>query len=325
MSLDLKAQDTLWLPYGNYMTGEIKSMTEGVLKIETAYSDKDFEVEWINIDSISTTTRFLVTLSGNQRHTGKIRSTGPGGRAEIRKLIGSNIPTNLLRIVALESLESDFWGRVEASIDLGLNITKANNLMQFNSNTILGYKADRWSLRGTFTALSSQQSNTADIERTDYGITFTYYPQRKWYTYSNLTWFSNTEQALKLRFSARLGIGRALIQNNKAKWGLVAGAAPLRETFTNNTPERNSTEIFLGTDWNLFDTGDLKFNGSVFAYPSLTERERFRTDITFNIKYDLPLDFYIKTSATLNYDNKAVEGAQTDYVWTFGIGWELDR
>lgn len=307
------------------MTGEIKSMSEGVLKIETAYSDKDFEVEWINIDSISTTTRFLVTLTGNQRHTGKIRTTGTGGRAEIRKLIGANIPTNLLRIVALENLKNDFWGRVEASIDLGLNITKANNLRQFNANTILGYKADRWSLRGTFNALSSQQSNTDDIERSDYGITFTYYPQRKWYTYSNLTWFSNTEQALKLRFSARLGIGRALIQNNKVKWGLVAGVAPLRETFTNNTPERNSTEAFLGSDWNLFDTGDLKFNGSVFAYPSLTERERFRTDVTFNIKYDLPLDFYIKTSATLNYDNKAAEGSQTDYVWTFGIGWELDR
>ncbi len=324
-----QAQDTLWLPFQNYVTGEIKEMKEGVLKIETEYSENDLEIEWLKIDSVSTTTRFLITISGNERHTGKLRSTGKSGRAEIRKLIGSNIPTNLVQIVALESLEDDFWGRVDAQVDFGLNLTKANNLQQFNANALLGYKADRWNISGTYAALSSRQDSIADIERRDYGITFTYYPKKKWYTYSNLTWFSNTEQAVDLRFSARLGIGRALIQNNKAKWGLVIGVAPLNERFSNDEPETQSTEAFIGTDWNLFDTGDLSFNGSLFAYPSLTEKNaegqrRFRTDLTFNIKYDLPLDFYIKTSLTLNYDSQpAVVGNETDYVWTLGFGWEL--
>lgn len=321
--LGLKAQDTLWLPFNNYVVGEVKSLKQGVLVIETDYSENDFEIEWLKIDSISTKTRFLITLAGNQRHTGKIRSTGAGGKAEIRKLIGANIPTNLIRIVVLESLEDDFWGRVDAQIDFGLNFTKANDLRQLNANAILGYRADRWNLRGNYTALSSSQTNTNDIDRTDYGVTFLYYPKRKWYAYSNLTWFSNTEQSIKLRFSARLGIGRELIQNNSVKWGIAAGIAPLNERFFNNPNTNQSVESFIGTDWNLFDTGDLKFNGTLFGYPSLTEGGRFRTDFTFNVKYDLPLDFYIKTSLTLNYDNRAVRGNDTDYVWTIGFGWEL--
>jgi hypothetical protein len=299
-------------------------MKEGVLKIETDYSDSDFSVEWLKIDSISTTTRFLITISGNQRHTGKLRSTGTSGRAVIKKLIGSNIQTNLVQIVALESLDDDFWGRVDASIDLGINLTKANNLQQFNANSLLGYKADRWNIQGTYAALSSSQDNADNIERRDYGITFTYYPQRKWYTYSNLSWFSNTEQAIDMRFSARLGIGRAIIQNNKAKWGVVIGVTPLNERFSNGDSDNSSIESFIGMDWNLFDTGDLTFNGSLFGYPSLTEDKRFRTDLSLNLKYDLPLDFYIKTSLTLNYDNQpAISGNETDYVWSLGFGWEL--
>jgi hypothetical protein len=318
-------QDTIWLPQKNYIVGEVKNMVNGVLNVETFYSDKDFAIEWLKIDSIKTKTRFLVTLSGNERYTGRVVSTGANGKAVIGKLLGSDIPINLINIVSLDGLDDDFWGRVIAKIDLSLQETKANNLVQFNLNSTLGYKADRWNLTGTIARLSSTQTNVSDIQRSDYGITFLYYPQKKWYTYSNITWFSNTEQDIDLRFSARLGIGRSLIQNNQTAWGVIVGIAPLRESFTNGNPETESTEAFIGSTWNLFDTGDLSFDGSAFAFPSLTQRGRFRTDITANVKYDLPLDFYIKLNATINYDNQAVDGNETDYVWGIGFGWKLDR
>ena len=46
--------------------------------------------------------------------------------------------------------------------------------------------------------------------------------------------------------------------------------------------------------------------------------------IPFDLKYDLPLDFYIRLGYTLNYDNKPVEGAtESDYVLQTSFGWEL--
>ncbi len=319
-------QDTLWLPGKNLVVGEVKEMKQGVLSIETAYSDSDFKVEWINIDSIRTFTRFLISVSGNRRYTGKIKSKGPNGRAAISKLTGADIPINLIEVVSMESLKEDFWQRVEASIDFGLQITRANNLMQFNSNSILGYRADRWQINGTYSALSSTQDNTTDINRRDYGFTLIYFPQKKWYTYGNLTWFSNTEQAIDLRFTAKIGLGRGLIENNRVAWSLLTGIAPINERFSNGTNENQSTESFVATRWNLFDTGDLSFSGESFNYFGITEQGRFRSDLTANLKYDLPLDFYIKGSLTLNYDNQpAVVGNETDYVWSIGFGWELDR
>lgn len=327
MSIAIKAQDTLYLPDNTIVYGEIKSMNSGTLTIETSYSDDDFTIEWLDMQGISTGTRFLITLIGNERVTGYLRSTS--STTIIITTEEGDVSSSFEEIVELQSLDDSFWSRVSAAVDIGFNITKANNLRQYNARTNIGYRGDRWNTSFKYDALNSSQDSVADTKRRDIGVTFQYYPERKWFIYANMTWFSNTEQAIDLRYSAKIGGGRSLVQNNKMRWGVLLGIQPLQESFTNDVEDNSSTELFLGTEWNLFDTGDLSFIGSVFAYPSLTEEDangdsRFRTDATLDIKYDLPLDFYIKTGLTVNYDNQpAVVGNTTDYVWTFGFGWEL--
>ncbi len=328
ISFSLSAQDTLYLPDNTVVAGEIKGMKSGTLTIETSYSDDDFTINWLDIVGLKTGTRFLILFDNNERVTGYLQSDGRS--ISIARQDGSITQSSFEEIVELQGLDNSFWSRVSASVDVGFNLTKANNLKQFNARTNLGYRADRWNAAFKYDALNSTQDDVDDIKRRETGVTFQYYPRRKWFIYSNLTWFSNTEQAIDQRFSAKIGAGRSIIQNNKARWGVLIGVQPLSEKFTNGVEDNTSTEAFIGTEWNLFDTGDLSFLGSVFAYPSLTEEDpvtgdgRFRTDLTFDVKYDLPLDFYLKTGLTLNYDNQpAVEGNTTDYVWTFGFGWEL--
>ena len=60
-------------------------------------------------------------------------------------------------------------------------------------------------------------------------------------------------------------------------------------------------------------------------YSSLSEKKRIRTDYDITLKYDLPLDFYIKLGFTLNYDNQpAIAGNKHDYIFTSGFGWEFN-
>lgn len=323
------SQDTLLLPDNTSLYGKVSSLSKGVLKIETSYSENDFEVEWLEIKEIHTNTRFLIGLTGNVRLTGTLRTTG-AGTIIIRSDEEGDRVTSLEEVVYLQSLDNSFWSRLSAGVDVGLNFTKANNLRQFNARSNVSYRGDRWSISGKYDGLNSSQDSTESIKRRDYGATFQYFPKKKWYIYANMNWFSNTEQAIELRYSAKIGAGRNLIQNNRATWGFLLGLQPLNEQFSDGTtPDNQSTELFLGSEWNLFDTGDLSFLGSIFAYPSLTEEDditgerRFRTDFTFDIKYNLPYDLYIKTGLTLNYDNEAVAGNDTDYVWNLGFGWEL--
>jgi hypothetical protein len=139
-----------------------------------------------------------------------------------------------------------------------------------------------------------------------------------------MTFLSNTEQKLDLRTNIKLGMGKYLIQTNKIYWGLQAGGSVNIENFSTEDGKQQSFEGFIGTELNLFDIGDLSLLTKANAYPSFTDSGRWRADFVFDVKYDLPLDFYTKMGLTFNFDNRPVEGAsETDYVFQFTFGWEL--
>ena len=107
--------------------------------------------------------------------------------------------------------------------------------------------------------------------------------------------------------------------------GFAAGAAWNFEDYSDpNVSDRNSAEAFLAAEYRIFNLGDLEVNTKVIAYPSLTEKGRFRTDFDFYIEYEFEFDLFINVGFTLNYDNKPAEGASpNDYVLATTIGWEL--
>ncbi len=315
--------DSLILSNGNVMVGEMKSMDKSVLVIETDYSKNDFNVEWSGIKKIYTLNRFLITLRDGTRINGSIRSTDTGS-VVIEGTEGEKIETALIDIVYIKALETDFWSRAYASIDLGINLTKANNLRQYSMRSTAGYLADRWALDMYYNDIRSRQDSVEDTKRTEGGATYKYYLPRDWFLISSMNLLSNTEQALQLRSIANLGAGKFLVHTNKSYWGLVGGLSYNHETFSNDTPERNSAECFFGSELNIFDVGDLDLFSTWYAYPSLTEAGRWRSDFKLDTKYDLPLDFYIQMGLTLNYDNRpAVQGNEMDYVFVISFGWKL--
>jgi small nuclear ribonucleoprotein (snRNP)-like protein len=316
--------DSLILKNGNTIVGEIKSMDKGILTIETDYSDVDFAIEWSGVKEIYSKSRFLLTLEDGRRINGSMQSADGGKKIVITDIDGKQIETTPEDLVYIKGLKSDFWSRSYALIDVGFNITKANNLKQFSARTTFGYLADKWQLDFLYDALRSSQDSVETTKRTEAGISFKYFLQNDWYLAASTNFLSNTEQALDLRFTGKLGAGKYIVHSNKAYWGVGAGLSNNNESFTNGTPSRNSLEGYVGTELNIFDIGDLNLISSLFVYPSFTESGRWRTDFKLDAKYDLPLDFYIKTGLTVNYDNKAaVAGNETDYVFGISFGWEL--
>ena len=316
--------DSLILKNGDIIVGEIKSMDKGILTIETGYSDKDFAIEWSGIKEIYSKSIFLITLTDGHRINGSFHSSPDKKKVSILTSNGQTTEALLDDIVFLKGLKSDFWSRLKANIDMGLGFTKANNLRQFTLNTSLSYLADKWQLDGYFNKLRSSQDSVETTKRTDAGISFKYFLQKDWYLATSINFLSNTEQAIDLRTTGKLGGGKFLIHTNKTYWAAGAGLSFNNESFTNGTPARNSLEGYVGTELNMFDVGDLNLLGSLYVYPSFTESGRLRTDFRTDFKYDLPFDFYVKLGLTLNYDNRpAVAGNETDYVFAFTVGWEL--
>jgi len=323
--IQISAQtDSLILSNGNVIVGEIKSMDKGIIQIETDYSDSDFKIEWDKVLEIYSPRTYLITLSDGTRVNEPI-NTNPDNPHQV--IIGKDATSrtiDLIDLVYINPLEKTFISRLSAAVSIGYNFTKNNNLSQLSTRISMGYLSDFWSLNGSLDIVQSSQDEVEDISRTDGQIAFRYFLKNDWFLIGRIDLLSNNEQKLKLRFAPSIGLGKYLVHSNKINVALSGGGVWNNETFTDDTPDRTSGEAFLGGNLEIFDIGDLDLLTSFALYPSLTESGRVRADFKFDLKYDLPLDFYINLGYTHNFDSEPIEGAaKNDYVFQTTLGWDL--
>lgn len=317
--------DTIHLNTGEVITGELKDMKQNVATFETDYSDSDFKIKWSQIKTLQTTTQYLISLSSGNRYNGSLKSASDN-RVHIISGKDTLVRTDISNIVFLRKIDRDFWGNVNASLSVGYNFTKANDLSQFSIRSNLGYRAKRWSASSGYNQIISSQSETDRTQRLDANIVYNHYFSKNWFALAEVNWLSNTAQNINLRTLGKLGIGNYIIQTNSMYWAVQTGLSLNSESFNveNLDTTNTSTEAFLGTEANLYDIGDLTLLSRIVVYPSLTESGRWRTDFNLDVKYDLPFDFFINLGVSLNYDNQPIESsAETDYVFQTTIGWSL--
>lgn len=317
--------DTIFLKNKDRIIGEIKEMRYGVLTIETDYSDSDFKVTWVDIAKVKSSRRFLISLEeGYRMHTSIDIDTVNVGKI----IIGYGalkMTTDMHDIVYIKSIDAKFITKLDATVSAGLNYTKSNNLTQLNITGTLAYTSTDWMVNGTYNQVLSQQSNTEQIQRLDATIGVRYFLQNNYFFGASSEFLSNDEQRLKLRVLAKGSASKYFIHSNRIYLSGSAGLAWNNEQFENTDVNvRNSPEAFISSELNIFDVKDFSMLTNGSFYLSLSEKDRNRLDYKLDLKYDLPLDFFIKLSFTINYDSKPVENATyNDYIIQTTFGWEL--
>jgi len=222
-------------------------------------------------------------------------------------------------------VEQGFFGRLNLELSAGYTMTKSNNLKTFSIRSGIGYITKKFSADATFNAVRNIQDEADPTRRTEANIGFRYVVVNDWFALISSNLLQNDEQKIKLRATTSAGIGNYIVNTNRLYFGAAAGLAWNNERYTETKDaDRNSLEVAAGLELNLFNMGDLDLMTNLVLYPSITEKGRVRTDYSIDLKYDLPLDFFIGLGFTYNFDNQPVEGAsKSDYVFQTTIGWEL--
>ena len=316
--------DTITLKSGDKLAGEIKLIAKGVLKMETAYSDKDFMIEYNKVNKLSIQRKCVIILTDDRRRFGYVKSNANG---KITITLDNNLQEeySISEIIILQEVRDKFIQRFSAAIDFSYNFTKANKSNQVVISGKIKYNSQFWSLESNINTLNSNQENAEKTRRTDANAQFIRLLERKLFLVGEIAFLSNTEQALDSRYSPSLGLGKYVASTNKMYLGLSTGLALNIENYLDPSLDKNSTEVFVAAQLNLFDVKDFDLETDVKFYPSLSEKGRFRTDYNLSLKYNLPIDFYIKLGFMLNYDNKpAISGNDIDYIFTSGLGWAFN-
>lgn len=318
--------DSLIFSKSEVVIGEIKSLKFGVLKIETAYSENDFEVEWIGVKEIYSKRVYIISSSDGKRIIGTI-NTDPNNKENVIIVTETSdkIYTIRTNIVYIQPLDSGFWDQLSVSIDIGFTYTKANNVKQLSISSALGYLTDNWQADLSYDEVRNSQDSVAKTQRTDIMGSYAYFLGKNWFVIGAVSFLQNDEQKLELRSTPKIGLGNYVIQTNHVYLGLQGGAAWNSEKYTDPAIEnRSDAEAYIGLEYNMFDYSDLSLLTNLYGYKTIDGSDRYRADFKIDIKYDLPYDFYVKLGYTLNYDSVPVEGAsESDYVLQTTFGWEL--
>ncbi|MDC8001168.1 DUF481 domain-containing protein [Aequorivita todarodis] len=292
--------------------------------MKTSYSDSDFAIDWSQVKRIFSEKEYIISSTDGEIYNGALGSENDN---EIVIYSADSIITTIPseNIVYLRTLKATFISRLSASLALGYNFTKSNNLGQINLRSTLGYKARKWTIQGNFNGISATRDDVEDVQRLDAALSYRYFLKKDWYPLVEINWLANTEQNIKLRTVTRVGIGKYIKRTNDMYWGVQVGTSYNNESFTEGAvTSQNSLEGFIGSELNLFDIGDLSLLTRVVAYPGITESGRLRMDGLMDLQYDLPLDFFIKLGFTVNYDNRSTQASnEYDYIFQTSFGWEL--
>lgn len=320
-------KDSIRFTDGQILAGEIKSLEHGIFEVETDFSDSNFKIEWEEVVWVRSVSRFFITINNGDVFYSKIYSINDT-LVQIITRKNDTLYFKLHKLVFLDALDEKFGDRLDAELSIGFDLAKARNLRSLSLRSFIGYKTEKWSTDLAANTLSSRQDDSELIKRLDAEFNYRWIIFKRWYLIGTLNALSNTEQHIDLRLNSQLGVGLYLYRSNKAHWGIKGGGNYNTEDYSNKLFERtsfdqSSWEAFIGTELNIYDFGDFTLKLMAIAYPGITDSGRFRSDINLDLKYDLPLDFFIKIGASLNYDNRPVLNSDdADYVLQSTFGWE---
>ena len=326
--------DVVWFNDGDRVTGEIKQLEHGVLRVDT-HSLGEVFIQWEDISKIESDYQFQFERTDGTRLTGSIESTSD--QHEI-VLVGEQqtLIFGHEKVVRISQIEDAFWDRLKGSVTFGYSFTKASSVAQGNLGIRATHRTEKRSFSLDASMIITDDQNDDTTQRSSVGLTATRFRSDRWFNSYVLGFETSDELELDLRSYLGAGFGRYLIQTNKSELSLVAGLLGNSEDLN---PERigmgsevgkssqESLEAMFGMDYSLyvFDDPTVDLSVRLYAFPSITESGRTRAQFDVNLRWELINDLFWELSYYNSFDSDPPSGSTSkdDYGIVTSIGYSF--
>ncbi len=327
--------DVIWLTNGDRVTGEIKQLEHGRLRLSTD-SMGEVRVEWDDVVRVESDYEFQFERSDGRRITGTIDKT-PDQREITLTNEEQTISFAHGKVVRISQIEDSFWERLQGSMTFGYSFTKASDVAQGN----LGFHATHrteirsFSLDGS-TIITNDKvqvlGQTLDVfdrstQRSDLSLNMTRFRKNRWFSAYLLNFESNDELGLNLRTSIGAGLGRYLIQTNNSELALAGGLVGTVETLEGDVSSQENIEGLLGLNYSryIFDDPTVDLSVGLSVFPSITESGRTRAQFDINLRWELIADLFWDLSYYNTFDSDPPSGTEStnDYGVVTSLGWSF--
>ena len=316
--------DIVVLKSGDRVTCEIKMLSRGKLEVSTDSMDKIY-IEWADIDSLRSGAYFRVTNSDGSLCFGSLEIRE--GTKVLRVASDTtivNLPT--LSAVWIAPIEKTFWSRNKGNTKVGFNYAKSTDLAELYFDFYNRYRTPKTivdvDISWTETDQADERKNRASA-----GWSYSYlFPQGVTLS-GGAKLERNDELNLKNRFLGLVSAGYNLIASNESMLNVAAGFAYNAEVSYTEEGTKSSLEGVLHGAYSIYQYNNPKMAVDLLVdfYPSITEKGRYRSEISVDIRREIIVDFFFDLEVYDQYDNKSSsgEGSTSDYgiMTSLGYSW----
>jgi hypothetical protein len=317
--------DVIVLLNGDKITGEVKEMLTGLLKLSTN-SMSTIYIEWNKISEIRTDKIFEVEITDGRIYYGSFQPSEKKGMIILK---GVTLENELFMkyIVRITRIRESFWDILQGYLKLGVSYSKSSKIadLNFGADVIYTTKSQRSELTLNSNFSSSEGNPSSSSNNASYG--YNRFLGHKWFYGGLLIAEQNSELGLKLRTTLGGALGNDFIQTNKNFLNAVGGLSVSKEWYDGEAGSQNDLTAYISSKFQYFiyDHPGINLYSFLSIYPYLTNFGRIRINYTLNFDWEIISDFYWNLGFYLEYDNEpqSIDASTIDYNISMGLKYNL--
>jgi hypothetical protein len=314
--------DVIYLTNGDRITGNIKELDRGRLRLRTHTMDTIY-INWVNIQSIESGKYQRIAMTDGSFIYGRLEKSESQGELAVLDS-GDVVSVPVDEIAALRALRvnESFVNRLEGDIRAGIDYKKATDILSVNVASNIRLREQTYEIGFGFDWNETQRTDNDNASRAQLFGDYTRLKDDRWFWKASGTLERNDELGLKLRTLASGSVGRYFVQTSTVRWEINGGIAVNAEEDVNDT-RVVSAEGLASTSFDIFilQVPITRLTAAVNLFPSITEKGRFRSNANLTLRHELVQDVFWDLQYYDTYDNRPADGAQKrDYGIISSIG-----
>jgi hypothetical protein len=198
-TLAKNVDDVVVLKNGDRMTGEIKGLQSGELRIKSDYMAEAVRLDWSKIERLESKSTFMIWLVDGKLVTDVMRLL-PTNSSEVSNfVIGSSIRVPQLDVIRIAPADRQFWKRLEGSIDFGFSFTSGNDQYQTQLTATTTYRTGDHSFTASVDSAFSGQTEGTSLTRHQFTFDYRKQVSPRWYVGGLFDLLRSDQQSLNLR------------------------------------------------------------------------------------------------------------------------------
>ena len=321
--------DVVVLKNGDRMTGEIKGLQRGELRIKSDYMAEAVRLDWSKVESLESKSTFMIWLVDGKLVTDVMRLL-PTKSSEVANFVIGNsqekIRVHQLDVIRITPADRGFWRRLEGSIDFGLSFTSGNDQYQTQLTATSTYRTGAHSFTASVDSAFSGQTEGTSTTRNQFTFDYRRQLNERWYVGGLVDLLRSDQQSLRLRTTAGGLIGRNLKQTERTRLSVFGGLVSAREHYTAllGKPQSTNADGLVGLDFFTFRFSKTDIRSRVSVFPSLTTPGRMRLQTTSDLRIKIVKDLWWGFHLYESFDSKPpVAADKNDLGVSTTVGWKF--